>query len=174
MSAAKFRAPVVYEPDYVRQSGEFAQLDLVIASNAVGFADGGKHLGLLHRVHAQVGFKVEIQIEHIHGIACLFGDQCEYAFFHRIIFGSSLDCDGFRNKWFGCRLLLDPIFHSRTGCNSGRRSKRSSRRMLPYGRRFQEFLLPNIGETRRAVVIGNPQGAANYFETRGGMAGDLA
>ena len=68
---------VVHELDHVRQSREIAQLEVRVARDVVRLADGGEHLGLLHGVDAEVGFEVEIQIEHVLRIAGLLDDDVE-------------------------------------------------------------------------------------------------
>ena len=52
-----------------------AQLDVIAARDVIGLADGGKDLGLLDGVDAQVGLEVEVEVEHIGRVAGLFADQ---------------------------------------------------------------------------------------------------
>ena len=83
-SRCQIRPPIVDEPDHVGQRREVAQLQVVVARNAVGLADRGKHLRLLYGIDAQIGFEIQIEVEHIHRIAGFLGDQREDALFHRI------------------------------------------------------------------------------------------
>ena len=55
------------------QRREIAELHVGIARDAVCFPDGGKHLRLLDGIDTQVGFEVEIGIEHFFRIPGLFG-----------------------------------------------------------------------------------------------------
>ena len=42
-----------------------AQLEVVLAGNAKGLAHHRKHLGLLDRIDAQIGFQIEIELQHV-------------------------------------------------------------------------------------------------------------
>ena len=63
------------EADDVVEGGVVAEFELVVAGDVVGLADGGEQFGLLHRVDAEVGFEVEIEVEHLGWVAGLFGDE---------------------------------------------------------------------------------------------------
>ena len=52
-----------------------AELELVVAFDAVFLADGGEQFGLFDGVDAEVGFEVEVEGEHLGGVAGLFGDE---------------------------------------------------------------------------------------------------
>ena len=52
---------------------------VLIARNAVSLANRRKDLRLLNGVDAQVGFQIEIQIEHVNRIAGLLGDQSQHS-----------------------------------------------------------------------------------------------
>ena len=56
---------VVDELDHARQGREIAELQVRVARDVVGLADGGEHLGLLDGVDAEVGFQVEIEVQHV-------------------------------------------------------------------------------------------------------------
>ena len=62
-----------------------AQFDLIVTSNAVGFADRRHDLRLLHRIDAEIGFEIEVQIEHVDGIAGLLGYQRQDSVFHGLV-----------------------------------------------------------------------------------------
>ena len=49
------------------------QLDAFLLGNTVMFAHSGKQFGLFDGVNAQIGFHIQIQIQHIFRIAGLFG-----------------------------------------------------------------------------------------------------
>ena len=66
---------VVDEADDVAQGGVVAQLEVVVAVDAVALADGGEHLGLFDGVDAEVGFEVEVGVEHVGRVAGLLGDD---------------------------------------------------------------------------------------------------
>lgn len=51
------------------KGGILAELAIFVTRNAVDFADGGEHLGLLDRVDAKIGFEVKIEVEHVGGVA---------------------------------------------------------------------------------------------------------
>ena len=59
------------------QGGVVAELEGVVAGDAVALADGGEHLGLLDGVDAEVGFEVEVGVEHVGRVAGLRGDDLE-------------------------------------------------------------------------------------------------
>ena len=69
---------VARELNHVRQRWEVAQLEVLIARNVVGRADGGKHLRLLDGVNPEVGFEIEVQVQHVLRIAGLFGDNLQH------------------------------------------------------------------------------------------------
>ena len=59
----------------MRQGRVIAQLAILIAWDVVDFADGGEHLGLFNSVNAQIRFEIQVQIEHLLGIAGFFHHQ---------------------------------------------------------------------------------------------------
>ena len=59
------------------EGGVVAEFELVVAFDAVVLADGGEHFGLFDGVDAEVGFEVEVEGEHVGGVAGLVGDQGE-------------------------------------------------------------------------------------------------
>ena len=67
------------------EGGEVAQPELVVAGDAVGLADGGEQLGLLDGVDAEVGLHVEVELEHVLGIAGLLGDHVKDGFFNGVL-----------------------------------------------------------------------------------------
>ena len=72
------RAGAVFdEADDVAQGGVVAELEGVVAGDAVALADGGEHLGLLDGVDAEVGFEVEVGVEHVGRVAGLGGDDLQ-------------------------------------------------------------------------------------------------
>ncbi len=54
-----------------------AELEFVVAFDVVGGADGGEEFGLFDGVDAEVGFEVEVEVEHVGWVAGLFGDESE-------------------------------------------------------------------------------------------------
>src|SRR5208337_495915 len=81
LARRKIGTTLVHEPDYVSKGGIVAQLAVFIAWDAVDLADGGEHLRLLDRVNAEVRFEVQIQVQHVSGIASLLDRQVQNAFF---------------------------------------------------------------------------------------------
>ena len=65
------------EADDVAQGGVVAQVEGVVAGDAVALADGGEHLGLFDGVDAEVGFEVEVGVEHVGRVAGLGGDDLQ-------------------------------------------------------------------------------------------------
>jgi hypothetical protein len=68
----------------VRQGLVVAELAVLIARDVVDFADGGEHLCLLDGIDAEVGFQVEIDIQHVLRVAGLLDHQGENALLHRL------------------------------------------------------------------------------------------
>ena len=68
----------------MRQGRIVAQLAVLVARNVVDLADGREHLRLLDGVDAEVGFEVEVQIQHVFRIAGLLDHQGQDAFLHGI------------------------------------------------------------------------------------------
>ena len=60
------------------QGGEVAQLEGVVAGHPVVLADRGEDLGLLDRVHPEVGLQVEVDVEQIRRIAGELGDDADH------------------------------------------------------------------------------------------------
>ena len=108
------------EADDVGEGGVVAEFELVVAFDAVVLADGGEHFGLFDGVDAEVGFEVEVEGEHVGGVAGLVGDQGEDVGFD-VSVGRRPGLDGLD----GCRLRLRPSL-SRAwwswwwGCGRGR------------------------------------------------------
>ena len=90
--AGQVGALLIHEPDDVCQGGIVAQLAVLVARNVVGRADGGEHFRLFHGVDAEVGFEIEIEIQHVDGIAGLLHYECEDAILHGIGSDSSGRC----------------------------------------------------------------------------------
>ena len=64
----------------MRQGRDIAQLEVLVARDVVNLADGGEHLRLLDSVDAEIGFEIQIQVQHVFRIAGLFDDQGQNAF----------------------------------------------------------------------------------------------
>ena len=69
------RPRLVDKADDLGQRVIVAQLEVVAARDVVRLADGGKDLGLLDRVDAQVGLHVQLDVEHVGRVAGLFADD---------------------------------------------------------------------------------------------------
>jgi hypothetical protein len=57
----------VDEADHALQRRVVAQVQVLLQRDVEGLADGLEGLGLLHRVDAQVGFHVQVQLQHLLG-----------------------------------------------------------------------------------------------------------
>ncbi len=86
------RPLLIHETDHVRQRGIVAQLAVLVARNVIRRADGREHFRLFHGVDAEVGFEIEIQIQHVFRIAGLLYDQRENAFLDGIASGDLRRC----------------------------------------------------------------------------------
>src|SRR5664280_2365968 len=67
--------PLHHEADHMRKGGKVAQLDVVVAGDAVGLPHRGEQLGLLDGVHTEVRLQVQVQVQHVLGIARLLRHQ---------------------------------------------------------------------------------------------------
>ena len=82
-TASQVRPLFVHEPNHMRQGRIVAQLAVLVARNVVDLADGREHFCLLDGVHAEIGFQIEIDIQHVLRIAGLLDHQGKDAFLHR-------------------------------------------------------------------------------------------
>ncbi len=71
------RGPVVRELDDMRQRRKVAELHVFVAGDVVGGTHCGEHFCLLDGVDAEVGFEIEVQVQHVFRIASLLGDNLE-------------------------------------------------------------------------------------------------
>ena len=83
---------VVDEADDVVEGRVVAELERVVAFDAVDLADGGEHFGLLDGVDAEVGFEVEVHVEQFGRVAGLFGDDREHAGGDAVVGGLGRRC----------------------------------------------------------------------------------
>ena len=113
--ARRARLPILRKLDHVGQGGEVAQLEILVSGNVIGRADGGKHLRLFNRVDAEVGFQIEIQVQHVPGVAGLLSNDLQHLVFNGVI-GSRLCCDRGR-RGGDCRNI------SGDGARRGRRGR---------------------------------------------------
>jgi hypothetical protein len=79
----EFGPAVEHELYDVLEGGEVAQLEVFLARDVVGLANGGEGLGLLHGVDAEVRLEVEIEVEHVGRVAGLLGHDGEHLLRHR-------------------------------------------------------------------------------------------
>ncbi len=80
---SQVRTLFIHEPDHVRQCGIVSQFAILVAWNAVDLADGREHFRLFDGVNPEIGFEIEIQVQHVFRIAGLLHHQCENAFLDR-------------------------------------------------------------------------------------------
>ena len=73
------------EGDDVVEGGEVAQLQGVLAGDAVDLAHGGEQLGLLDRVDTQVGLQVQVEIQHVLRVAGLLSDEGQHPLTHLVL-----------------------------------------------------------------------------------------
>ncbi len=77
MACAEVRPHSEDEADHALQGGVVAQLEVLLHRNVEGRADGGEGLRLLDSVDAQVGLQVQVQLQHVLGVAGLLGDDAQ-------------------------------------------------------------------------------------------------
>ena len=71
------RAVVVNEADDVRQRRIVAEFPIFVARDVIGFTNRCEYFRLLHRVDAEVGFQIEVQVQHVLRIAGLLRDDLQ-------------------------------------------------------------------------------------------------
>ena len=71
----KIRPIRPYEANHRPQRRIIAQLQVVAARDVKCLPDGEEGFGLFHRVDAQVGLHVEVELQHLHRVAGLRGDD---------------------------------------------------------------------------------------------------
>ena len=76
---------LVHEANDVRQRRIVAQLAVLVARDVVDLADGGEHLRLLDGVDAEIGFQIEVEVQHVFRIAGLLDHQRENALLHGLV-----------------------------------------------------------------------------------------
>ena len=59
------------------QGGIIAQLEVFSAWDIEGFAQGQEGLGLFDGIDAQVGFQIQVRLEHVHRVAGFFRDNLQ-------------------------------------------------------------------------------------------------
>jgi hypothetical protein len=104
-------SPFLRELDDVRERGKVAQLQVLIARYVVRRAHRGKHLRLFHRVDSEIGFQVEIEIQHLLGIASLLGNNVQDSLLDRFVRSDGVDswrrC--LRWRWNRGRQMQSPV-----------------------------------------------------------------
>ena len=73
-----------HEAHHRRQRRVVAQVDPFQHRNGEGLANGRKRLRLLDRVDPQVGFHIEVEVQHILRVARLFRHHDQHFFHHRV------------------------------------------------------------------------------------------
>ena len=96
-------SPLLRKLDDVREGGKIAQLQVLIARNVIGRAHRGKHLRLLHGIDSEIGFQIEIKVEHLLGIASLLGNDFQDPGLDRFVRRGRADCRRRRQRrgWNG-------------------------------------------------------------------------
>ena len=141
---------VADEAEDVVEGRVVAELELVVAFDAVFLADGGEQFGLLDGVDAEVGFEVEVEGQHLGGVAGLFGDEGHDAC------GDGVDRHGRRR---------DDGATTAGASDDRRRGDRSDGSGVSAAgvRRWRD---------RGRAVIDQPQPALHHLELGGGIAAD--
>ena len=80
----QIRPPVVHELHGMSQGRKVAQFQIVVARNVVGRPDGREHFRLLDRVDPEIGFKIQIEIQHVGWIAGFLGNDLHDLHLHVI------------------------------------------------------------------------------------------
>ena len=73
-----------HEAHHRRQRRVIAQVDPLLQRNRKGLANGRKRLRLLDRIDPQVGFHIQVEVQHILRVACLVRHHDQHFFHHRI------------------------------------------------------------------------------------------
>ena len=130
--------------DDVREGREVAQLEGVVAGDAVVAADRGEDLGLFDGVDAEVGFQVEVDVEQVGRIAGEPGDDADDGV------GDLVAGRRGRGRRFGCRFDLDRDGGSSRGrC---RRRQRCAGAGVPVLSRIQPMTCVSVGKSRSLRV----------------------
>ena len=58
------------------------ELDTVLLGDTIVFTQAGKQFSLFHRINTQVGFHIQVNIQHVFGVTRLFGYHAHYFFGH--------------------------------------------------------------------------------------------
>ena len=166
------RAVLVHEADYVSNGGVVAQFDLIVTGDAVGFTDRRKYFRLLDRVDTQVGFEIQIQIEHVDGIAGFLGDQRQDPLLHRFA--------GYGSFWLWCRRDSNRLnLRARLGGYTRRRSwcrlgsddgcARRGQRCLDRGSRSRYWFdfLCDRGDPGSQPLIAHAERTIDHFQVGG-------
>ena len=151
------------------QRREIAQLEVRVARNVVNLANSCEQLRLLNCVYPEVRFHVQVQVEHVLGVAGLFDYQCQDAFLYRIAF----------HFWRRGRCWLrDRSFHRYLGKIADRRcchwlflEYRRRRHYARNLRRRRANILGSFGKSCGAPLISHAQRSLDHFQVRRGMAG---
>ena len=85
---------VADEADDVVEGGVVAEGEVVVAFDGVFLADGGERFGLFDGVDAEVGFQVEVEVEHVGRIPGLRGDDLQHLGGYYITCGCCCCCGG--------------------------------------------------------------------------------
>ena len=89
---------VPYPADDMRQGGEVAQLQVLVALDAEAFAHGGEDFGLFDGVDAEVSLEIQVNVKQLRRITSHLGDDPDHVLGHRVGGrGDRLRC------WCGCR-----------------------------------------------------------------------
>jgi len=78
------RTAVIDKLDRMRQRREIPQFQIVLARDVIRCANRSEHFRLLNRIDAKIRFKIQIEIQHIRGIAGLLGNDFHNLGLHRI------------------------------------------------------------------------------------------
>ena len=73
------RAHGAHEVGDGSQGWVVAQVDAFLDRNGERFTHGGEGFGLLHRVDAQIGFQIQLHVQHVFRVAGFGGDEGEDA-----------------------------------------------------------------------------------------------
>ena len=104
----------------MRQGGVVAQLAVLVARDVVDFADGRKHFRLFHGINPEIGFEIEIQVQHVSRIAGLLYGQSQDAILHRIVGATCRNCSSCWCRDFDFFLYLECSTGGAAVAKSGR------------------------------------------------------
>ncbi len=160
------------------------ELNSVLLVDTIVFTQGSKQFGLFHGIDTQIGFHIEVDIEHIFGVTRLFADHFDDLFRHRrFIKRDRFRGHRSRSRYRGCRSL-----RGHRGLRGGLGNRRYHRGHRRRGRNSGGFgAVDGVyfvhkrlgafhyqgGFNAVLVVVFNAKGVLHHFQDGGLLAGNF-